>query len=196
MKLLLPSLLFLCSFTQTQDRIVFKTRSGDKIIVSNDIIHYSGNPVSKTIEAIVYNSKYNRLIEQNSRILLFLEIDGRPNYNTIKAFDLKKLKATELAEVVYNDKTQGIGSAPFTDMDGDGKMEFGGFDLTEWYDSKDSIYYNPSQYYEISDGKVKFDSSLTRKMDIKVNGVYLSKPLDKDRNCCVVIKKPKTKSIR
>jgi hypothetical protein len=196
MRLLLPSLLFLWSFIKTQDRIVLKTRSGDNIVVSNDIIHYNGEPISKAMEAIVYDSKYNRLIEQSSKILLFLEIDGSPNYNTIKAFGLTKQKANEIAEVVYNDKTQGIGPAPFTDMDEDGKIEFGGFDLTEWYNSKDSMYYNPSQYYEISNGRVKFDSLLTRKMDIKVNGVYLSKPLDKEGNCCVVIKKPKRRSSR
>lgn len=181
---------------QPQDRIALKTHAGDSVIVSKDIIHYNGKAISKPIEAIIYDSKYNRLIEQNSKVLLFLEIDGRPNYNTIEAFDLTKQRATSVAEVVYNDKTQGIGPAPFTDMDGDGKIEFGGFDLTESYDSKDSMYYNPSRYYEIDNGRVKFDSSLTRKMDIKVNGLYLSKPLDKDGNCCVVVKNPKKKSSR
>jgi hypothetical protein len=58
------------------------------------------------------------------------------------------------------------------------------------------MYYNPSKYYEISTGKVTLDSSLTKKMDIKVNGVYLSEPLNKDGNCCVVIKKPIKKSSR
>jgi len=102
----------------------------------------------------------------------------------------------KVVEVVYNDKTQGIGPAPFTDLDGDGKIQLRGFDLTEWYDSKDSMYYNPSRYYEIDNGTIKFDSSLARKMDIKVNGIYLAKPLDKDGYCCVVVKKPKKKSSR
>ena len=164
--------------------------------MTKDVIHFNGIPISKKIEGIVYDSKYNRLIEQNGSILLFLEIDNRPNYNNLAAFSLTKQKATELVECVYNDKSQGVGPAPFTDIDKDGKLEFGGFDLTEYYDSKDSMYYNPSQFYEISNGKITFDSSLTKAMDIKVNGIYLSKPLDKDGNCCVVIKKPTKKSSR
>ena len=189
MRLLLLPFLLLFSFVQPKDRVVFKTHSGDEIVISNDVIHYNGKAISKPIDGIFHDSKYNRLIEQNSRVLLFLEIDGNPNYNTIELFELTRQKATELIDVVYNDKTQGIGPPPFTDMDADGKIELGGFDLTEWYDSKDSIYYNPSKYYEIDNGTIMFDSSLTRKMDIKVNGVYLAKPLDKDGNCSVIIKK-------
>lgn len=194
-RILLPLLFIFCSW-QTQDKIVLKTQSGDKIVVTKDVIYYNSKPVSKEIEGIVYDSKYNRLIEQNGTIYLFLEIDNRPNYNNLAAFRLTKQKATKLVECVYNDKAQGIGPTPFTDMDGDGKLEFGGFDITEGYDSKDSMYYNPSEYYEISNGTIKFDSALSKKMDIKINGVYLSKPLDKNGNCCVVIKKPKKKSSR
>jgi hypothetical protein len=196
MRLLVSSLLFICSFARAQDRIALKTNSGDSIVISKGIIHYNGKAISKPIEAIIYNSKYNRIIEQGHKILLFLEIDDSPNYNTIEAFDLTKQKASRIVEVVYNDKSQGIGPAPFTDMDGDGKVELGGFDLTEWYDSKDSMYYNPSQYFEIDNGIIKFDSSLTRKMDINVNGVYLSKPLNKNGNCCVLVKKTKKKNYR
>ncbi len=196
MKLIFYSLIFFLISWQTQDKIVLKTRSGDTITVTKDIIYYDKKTLSNTIDGIVYNSKYNRLIEQNATILLFLEINDAPNYNKLKAFSLTNQKATELVECVYNDKTQGIGPEPFTDIDGDGKLEFGGFDITEVYDSKDSMYYNPSQYYEISKGKVTFDSALTKKMDIKFNGVYLSKPLDKEGNCCVVIKKPTNKSSR
>jgi hypothetical protein len=39
-------------------------------------------------------------------------------------------------------------------MDKEGKLKFGGFDLTEFYNSKDSMYYNPSRYYEISNRPV------------------------------------------
>ena len=195
MQLLLFSFL-LFWFRQPQDKIILKTHSGDNVVVSKDIIHYNDKPISTAIEGIVYGSKYNRLIEQNSKILLFIEIDGRPNYNTIRALSLTNQKSTELIEVVYNDKAQGIGPAPFTDMDGDGNLEFGGFDITEAYDAKDSMYYNLSQYYEINNGVIKFDSSLTRKMDIKVNGIYLSKPFDKNGYCCVVIRKPKNKRGR
>jgi hypothetical protein len=33
-------------------------------------------------------------------------------------------------------------------------------------------------------------------MDIKVNGIYLSKPLDKDGYCCIIIKKPQKQKLK
>jgi hypothetical protein len=112
-----------------------KTRSGDTIAITKDIIHFNGKSISKPLEGIIYDSKYSRLIEQNSSILLFLEIDNRPNLNELVAFKVTNSKAVELVECVYNDKKQGIGPAPFTDIDKDGKLELGGFDLSEFYDS-------------------------------------------------------------
>jgi len=190
MKLLFVSLFFSVSLWR-QQKISLKTQSGDSITVVKEIIYYNNKPISKTIEKdIVYNSKYNRLIEQGGTILLFLEMDGRPDYNYLEAFRITKQKATDLVACVYNDNHQRHGPAPFTDMDNDGKLEFGGFDLTEGYAAEDSMYYCPSKYYEISHGNIVFDSALTKKMDLKENGIYLPKPLDKDGNCCVVIKKP------
>ena len=192
---LLP-LLFLLSFLQTKDKIVLKTHSGATISIIKNKIYFDNRPISGSVDDIIYKSKYNRIIEQDSSILLFLEIDGSPNLNRIEAFKVTSIKATKLVNCVYNDKIQGIGPAPFTDMDHDGKLELGGFDLTEYYDSKDSMYYNPSKYYKISDGTIKFDSALTKKMDIKVNGIYLPHPLDKSGFCCAVIKIPKKKRGR
>src|SRR5690348_16970130 len=160
LKIFLPLLLILCSW-QSKDKIVLKTHSGDTISIISGKIYFNNQLISRTIDDIIYRSKYNRLIEQNSSALLFLEIDGSPNLNEIEAFKVTPKKAIKLVDCVYNDKTQGIGPAPFTDMDKDGKLEFGGFDLTEYYDSKDSMYYNPSKYYKISDGTIKFDSALT-----------------------------------
>lgn len=196
MRFIILSISFFFSLNQTKEKIILKTHSGDSVIISKDIIYFNQRPISKTIEGIVYSSKYNRLIEQHSSILLFLEIDDRPNFNTLKAFKVTNKKAIELTECVYNDRSQGIGPSPFTDMDNDGKLEFGGFDLTEFYDAKDSMYYNPSKYFEINNGSVVPDSILTKKMDIKVNGIYLKKPLDKEGNCCIVIKKTTKKSSR
>ena len=196
MRIIFFLLIFLFSIGQQEEKVVFKTLSGDNIIVTNDIIYYNKKPISKAIDDIVYNSKYNKLIEQNSSIILFLEINNAPDYNELAAFKITNQKATKIVECVYNDKTQGIGPAPFTDMDNDGKLEFGGFDLTESYDSKDSIYYNPSKYYKIINGTVIFDSALTQKMDIRINGIYLAKPLNKNRSCCIVIKKLTKKTSR
>ena len=192
------SLIFFLPFksAKTQDKIILRTNSVDTILVLKDIIYFNKKPISKTIDGVIYKSKYNRLIEQSSSVLLFLEINNSPNFNEIEAFKLTTKKAIKIAECVYNDKSQGIGPSSFTDIDKDGKLEFGGFDLTEFYNSEDSMYYNPSQYYEISNGNVKFDSTLTRVMDIKINGIYLKDPIDKNGNCCVLIKKPAKQNIR
>lgn len=194
MQTIVLSIAIFFSFNQTKERIALKTHSGDNVIISKGIIYFNQKPISKTIEGIVYSGKYNRLIEQHSSILLFLEIGNSPNFNELMVFKVTPKKVIQLAECVYNDKSQGIGPAPFTDMDNDGKLEFGGFGLTEFYNSKDSMYYNPSEYFQISNSTVVFDSILTKKMDIKVNGIYLKRPLDKEGNCCLVIKKPINKN--
>jgi len=53
------------------------------------------------------------------------------------------------------------------------------------------MYYIPTAYYEIRKGEIHPDIPLTMKKDIELNGVYLRSQLDKDGNCCRVIKKPK-----
>jgi hypothetical protein len=191
-QLYISVILLLASYPLQQD-LTFKTKSGHTIEVRGDIIHFDKKPISGEIVGVMQHSKYSRLIEQNGSILLFLEIDGAPNFNTIKGFTIKNNKATEVCDVVYNDDMHGIGPAPFTDMDGDGKLELGGFDLSEAYDAEDSMYYNPSQYFEIDHGTLRFDSAFTKKMDIKVNGLYLPHPLNANGTCCVVIRKPENK---
>jgi hypothetical protein len=192
--MLLLTFLMVSFIKESSDLITFKTRSGEPVIIKKDIIYFHKKGISQKIDGIVYKSKYNKIIEQHSTIFLFLEIDDTPNYNKIRAFKLTNKKAIQLAECVYNDKKQGIGPAPFTDLDGDSNLEFGGFDLTEFYSAKDSMYYNPSKYYQIKNGSISFDLPLTKKMDIKINGIYVSKPLDQSGNCCIVIAKPTKKS--
>jgi hypothetical protein len=144
----------------------------------------------------IYESKYNRIIKSKGKLLLFLESDGRPNFNYIAAYSIAKdNKVTFIADCVYNDKNQGGGPDPFTDIDHDGFLEYGGFDINEVPEKPDSIYYNPSEFYEIRNGVVKFDSLLARKADIKKNGIYLSNFMDNSGNCCKVIKKPRIKKL-
>jgi hypothetical protein len=129
-----------------------------------------------TVNEFVYGSKYNRVITNNNNVLLFVESVGLPNFNHILGYEITKDKAKIVADCVYNDKKQGNGLSPFTDIDKDGFLEFGGVDLTEQHPSLDSMYYVPSEYYEIKNGKIYYDSTLTKRMDIKLNGIYLKKP--------------------
>src|SRR5271154_6460521 len=124
MKLIFLSIVLILSLRQAEERIVLKTNSGDSITVDKGIIYFNKNVISQDLPAyggIVYSGKYNRLIEQNQSILLFLEFEGSPNLNTLMVFKITSHKATELVECVYNDTSQGCGPAPFTDMDNDGK---------------------------------------------------------------------------
>lgn len=147
-----------------------------------------------TTNYLVDSSKYSRVIAENGNVLLFMECDGRPNLDYISAYaiDIKNKKMTYLSSSVFNDGPGGK-TKPFTDIDGDGFLEYGGFDLSEMHPHPDSMYYNPSKFYEIKKGRLLFDSLLTKKEDIKENGIYLAQPLDKNGNCCKVIKRPKYK---
>jgi len=180
---------FLSTIWQDRVNIVLKTSKGDQIKISGESIYYNQTLIGKTNAEIVAGSDYNRLIEQNGKILLFLETDERPNYNKLEVLSLTKTNCKKLVTCVYNDKKQGTGPKPFTDIDNDGKLEFGGFNMTEKLPANDSAYYNPSKFYEIDNGTIILDSSLIRKMDIKVNGQYISHPLDIKGHCCIVIKK-------
>ena len=144
-----------------------------------------------TAHDFIYESKYNRVIKSKGNVFLFVETDGRPNFNYITAYSISKNGATFISDCVYNDKTQGGGPTPFTDIDGDGFLEYGGFDLHEVPESLDSIYYNPAEFYEIRNGMVRFDSLLAKKADIKENGVHLSNLSAKKGSCCITLKKPK-----
>ncbi len=143
----------------------------------------------------IYLNKSNRIIEGKKGISLFLYSGEAPDFDKIIGFQVTKNKAILKAEACfYGEGGRKDGPAPFTDIDGDGLLEFGGVDITEVPPSyPDSIYYNPSEFYEIKEGEIRFDKELTIKKDIEENGLYIEHPLDKEGFCCVVIPNPKIK---
>jgi len=163
----------------------FKTSTGHTIKVSKGQISYDNKVIFKRKydDDILYESKSNRLIEDQGAVFLFIAIGGSPNLDRLNAFLITPTKATLVANAILS---------PIKDYDNDGYLEFGGSDLTEGYDNPDSMYYIPTAYYEIREGKILPDNSLTRREDIKLNGLYLppSKQLDKDGNCCKVVPTP------
>ena len=138
-------------------------------------------------DEINYESKRNKLLEVNGSVFLFIEVNGNPNLDRIYAFKIYKNRVDSLANAI---------SSELIDLDKDGNLEFGGRDLTESYPSKDSMYYIPSDYFEIKNGTIVYDSAYTKSADIGLNGIYLANPADKEGNCCIVIKKPKKKNGR
>ena len=157
----------------------------------HEVILRNGKQIYKdTTHQFLYESKYNRIIKSHDNVLLFLENDGAPNFNFISAYTIHQNKVTFISDCIYNDNKQGGGSPPFTDMDQDGYLEYGGFDTNEVPEHPDSMYYNPSEFYEIRNGIVSFDSTLAKKSDIRHNGIYLSNFMDKNGNCCKIVKKP------
>lgn len=135
---------------------------------------------------LVDASKYSRIISKNGNVLLFMECDGRPNLDYLSAYkiNIKNKRITYLSSSVFENNPKSK-TKPFTDIDGDGFIEYGGFDLTEMHPNPDSMYYHPSSFYEIRNGKLFFDSLLTKKEDIRVNGMYVKDPVN------LTIKKPK-----
>jgi len=188
---ILLSFFLLCAFqiskAQTvhlhKDKIVITTKKGQSILVTEGEIYLNKKLIYKYEEdPIIYESKYNTLIEDNSTLLLFLTVSGSPNKDRIEAFRLTATKAVNLVDAI---------ASKITDLDHDGYLEFGGADLTEVHPHKDSMYYIPTAYYEIKKGAIHLDAALTKRKDIELNGIYLKQQLDKNGNCCKVIKKPR-----
>lgn len=139
-----------------------------------------------TSNYLVEGSKYSRIIINNGQVLFFMECDGRPNFDYLSAYsiNIEEKKVTYLSSSVFENNSKSK-TRSFTDIDGDGFIEYGGFDIIEAHPHPDSMYYNPSSFYEIRNGKVKFDSALVKKQDIKLNGIYLKNPIN------ITIRKPK-----
>ncbi|MFA6246750.1 MAG: hypothetical protein WC615_07410 [Mucilaginibacter sp.] len=137
----------------------------------------------KYSDDIIYKSKYNSLIEDHGSVFLFLGMADNPNRDKLIVFRITPTKATPGKNAILSE---------IKDYDKDGFLEFGGRDLTEAYPTQDSMYYIPTAYYEIRNGKIKPDNTLAKSEDIKLNGLYLppNKRLDKDGNCCKVVPTP------
>jgi hypothetical protein len=165
------------------DQVSFKTSKEDIVKVKKGIIYFNDKKIlSLQYDDLIYGSKLNRLLENHNSIFLFLAEDGRPNLNHLQAYKITASKAVLVADAILS---------PLRDLDHDGFLEFGGNDLTEAYPNRDSMYYIPTAYYEIKNGKITKDMTLTRQQDIKLNGTYLKSPLDVNGNCCKVIPNPK-----
>jgi hypothetical protein len=143
-----------------------------------------------TSHVFIYESNYNRVFKNKGHTFLFLATDDKPNSNAVSAYELVD---RTLNFVTFCTMDESIKATFLKDIDNDGNAEFGGFGLTEQYTNADSMYYNPSAYYEIKNGKILFDTKLVKKEDKKENGVYLKNPLDKDGYCCVIVKIPTNK---
>jgi hypothetical protein len=184
--LILTNLLVVVSsaaFAQAKSgSLQFQTEKGLVISVHNGSISVNNRRLyNLDDEGIIYASKRNKLIEDDGSTFLFLEIDGSPNRDRLYVFQISVNRVDSVVDAISSD---------LKDLDGDTYLEFGGADFTEVYPSRDSMYYIPSRYYEIRAGRVVFDSSCTKKMDIKENGIYLANPLGPDGFCCKVIPKP------
>jgi hypothetical protein len=166
----------------------FKTSGGKRIVIVKGWIYYDNNPILKIpfYEDILFKDKSNRLIEDHGSTFLFIAVDDRPSLAKLKAFLVTPAKANLVADAMLSS---------IEDYDNDGNFEFGGSDLTEGYGNPDSMYYIPTQFFELSAGKIVPDANLTKKKDIQINGLYLppNKQRDKNDNCCVVIPKPRTR---
>jgi hypothetical protein len=164
--------------------LLFKTSKGHIIKVYKGIISLDNKRIYKmNDDEIIYDNVSNKTIEDHGSVLLFLVLDDRPNLEKLGTFMIKPGKAILVAKSIRS---------PIKDYDNDGFLEFGGSDLTEGYPNPDSMYYIPTSYYEIRNGKVHPDKSLTRNKDVEINGIYLppKNQLDKDGFCCKVIPKP------
>jgi hypothetical protein len=166
----------------------FKTHAGHVIKVSGGTISYDREALLqlKYPEDIIDTGKLNRIIEDHGAVFLFLAERGEPNLDRYNVYKISPSAATMVADAILSS---------VKDYDHDGYLEFGGRDLTEHYPNPDSMYYIPTEYYEIRNGEIQIDKTLTIQKDKEINGVYLppGKRHDKDGFCCVVIPAPRHK---
>jgi hypothetical protein len=183
---LFAGVVYFHGLTQTiSDRLIFHSSNGLEVKVFKGSISVNNKALyGIDNDEIIYKSKRNKIIENGGSVFLFLEIDGSPNLDRYSVLKVSKDRIDLVANTISSD---------VRDYDGDSFLEFGGRDLTEVHPSKDSMYYIPSDYYEISNGNIHYNSSLTKKMDIKLNGIYLLDSRGSDGYCCRVIAKPKKK---
>lgn len=186
--LFLFSIVHVQIYTQTNSKnLIFHTTKSQTVAIHGGSISVNNKNLYKLqYDDIIYSSKRNRLIENSGSTFLFLEINGTPNRNRLYVFSISKDKVDSIAEAISSD---------IKDLDGDTCLEFGGSDVTEVHPSKDSMYYIPANFYEIRNGRILFDLSLTKAISIELNGIYLSNPLDAEGYCCKAILKPKNKNV-
>jgi len=183
----LLAIAFLPCLAQTSNRkLSFHSSKGQVVSAQSKGIYVNGQLLRQLHDVeLIIPSRRSKLIEDKGSVFLFLEIFDGPDKNKFYVYQ------------IFNDRADSITTAissEIKDYDGDDYLEFGGQELTEMHPSEDSMYYIPTEYYEIRNGKIFYDSALTREMDIRLNGIYLRHPGDENGSCCKVIEKPgKTK---
>jgi hypothetical protein len=163
--------------------VYFTSSKQQQIAVYQGTIMVNGNKTYRfAADSINYNSKRNRIAEDKGNVFLFLDVKDAPRKNKLYVFAINNSVADSLMVTISSD---------VKDMDHDGLLELGGSEVPQVHPSADSVYYVSSKFYEINRGKIVFDPVYTEKIDRKVNGTYLTQPLDKNGNCCIAIPKPK-----
>ena len=189
MKYFLPIIAFLVLTSinlpeSGEQKIIFKTKNGDVITItgiqidkyfSNQYkIHYNQKLIySKSETSFMFYGEHNKLIEENGKLILFMESKGGPGLDHIITFYVTPDTVKQITDDVFNPQNWITCADGISDMDNDGNIEFGGFDINEvpgcgWYYQ----YYRLSKYYEIIKGEIKIDSAYSRQMDIAHNGFY------------------------
>ncbi len=160
----------------------FRTSKGLTIQLQHNGIYVNGKNLYPQVGNMgLLIDEPNRLIENGGAVFLFVHADGRPNKKRLYGFKITDQQVDSVVDAISSD---------IRNMDEDAHLEFGDADLSEHYPDEDSMYYIPSAYYEIADGKIRYDRDLTINMDIRKNGVYLQDHLDAAGFCCKVIPVP------
>lgn len=168
---------------QPANELHYTSSQQQLITVYKGTIFVNGNKAFQFhADSINYKSRRNRLIEDGRTVFLFLEVNARPQKNRLYVFNIDHSLADSVVTAISSD---------VKDWDHDGNLEFGGSEVVQKHAAADSIYYTPSRFYEIRRGKITFDAALTETTDKKVNGIYLTEPLDHNGNSKVIPKSRK-----
>ncbi len=122
---------------------------------------------------LVYNSLTNESFYLNRGRVKFLVLDNL-EYLILEEFDPILGNNYHILEIkdekcILITKTK---ASYYGDLDGDGTIELGGSDLHEAYCTPDSVYYQSSTIYKLTNNGVVIDTMLTEKYTIENLGFY------------------------
>jgi hypothetical protein len=119
---------------------------------------------------IIMDSKSTSVLSNKSMRYILLRQKGFVDVDNFLVFCVKNKSLISIEKAVYS---------KITDADNDGKLEIGGFHLSEVPCREcDSVYYNPAEIFELGESFC-FDSLESKLATIRFYGVFLGyQPLD------------------
>ena len=161
--------------TKTNDTVIVLTKSINLIASEKDdiglrkikLVNIGETIFNDTINGYLLSKNYPKVLMcDNNTFQILLEVDNRPNFNTLKLLTINNNVISNTEEIpVFDWKPK--------DIDNDNILEISGY-LTngETISNGDTAFYNPKLIYKISKNGLILDSINTKLENIKLWGQF------------------------